>query len=1090
MCIRDRCKGALDVFEVPPERGFSCDVCEDSIPAGCVSRQCRGCDFDVCEGCFAAGVYCMPHQVKISLQVRDAPTGTAVDTSMYVASPQLEECTLRMRAQVRTGGRLVVFLSSPFGGMEGERVEFVEKFVPMLREQCEHKGVTLVVVDLRWGITAEQAHQSLTLRLCLESIDDTHIFVGFYGARYGTCFRPTSWFEQTKWVSEAFDAAKDAFPFVDEWRDRGITELEFRHGCLNDNSTRLSAVYFREDSFDSSQIRDHPETAWKYTNPVPEEQVLLAQLRDEVWSRADEFYAVRGYESPAMGAALMYRDVRAMIGELLPTTPVDWYEEENLAHSAFESCRTAALVDPQNDIQTRIEQALAPGCLVALVGAPGSGKTSTVIQFFQQTDRLLVKHFVGASTRSAHAPSLVHRLVKEMGVSQANTLDFEGNLELLPRVLTAVSDNLEGAGGKLVIVIDGLEGLENDSFMFLSKAYHNAHELLWLPQELPPNISILVTTEEGSACHRALQQRAATIINTEPLTPTVRGQISEYLCKITYKQLTPEQQARLFSNPATSDPLFLVLAVSELLQFGPFEHLDQLIDTLAGLDSVERLLKHILLRLDSQFHGTAKKLLGLVASSKRGLDETALQKLLGMDSAEDFEEFITLRSALLRSVLTEVRGAYVLRSSQVRTVVLDWCAEDHHLRLVEYFCTLPYITRNEQDGTLEYKRQVVTELPYHVQQLGAEEASKGIKSSLIDNAFATSWAFLERTFDQFVSQASRIELYRAIYLASTKFDKYDASTMFSIRHTLAHELRTASKFDEAAQLMIENVQTASEDRRALSMSELGMLSRDQGNLPKAANLIEQAIVFEEQSLQSLRDGEESSRNEADMEGTLAVCHNNLSMVRHEQGQVEVALQQRQKALKIKEKYMDARDSSLGLAHMNIGASQEKLGLLTEAVVSTEHAERIMLNAVGPKHALYAMVRMNRASLLMQQGQKAESVAMFEEVLDLYRELLGPRHLDVAAALNNVAWAYNQCGQTESVVRTHREALTIKLETYGTDNHLNVALSLSNLGGALYAAGEKGEAKELFQREIDVYIAQHIQEEDERYETALHNLHAC
>ena len=92
--------------------------------------------------------------------------------------------------------------------------------------------------------------------------------------------------------------------------------------------------------------------------------MLLAQLRDEVWSRADEFYAVRGYESPEMvrdrvicclavlhalqawnhcwqGAALMYRDVRAMIGELLPATPVDWYEEENLAHSAFESCLLA-----------------------------------------------------------------------------------------------------------------------------------------------------------------------------------------------------------------------------------------------------------------------------------------------------------------------------------------------------------------------------------------------------------------------------------------------------------------------------------------------------------------------------------------------------------------------------------------------------------------------------------------------------------------------------------------------------------------------------------------------------------------------------
>ena len=71
------------------------------------------------------------------------------------------------------------------------------------------------VVDLRWGITTEQAHANETLRICLHEIDDCDIFVGFYGNRYGTSHKMNN--SHTAWVYEAFRVASGDFPWVLDW---------------------------------------------------------------------------------------------------------------------------------------------------------------------------------------------------------------------------------------------------------------------------------------------------------------------------------------------------------------------------------------------------------------------------------------------------------------------------------------------------------------------------------------------------------------------------------------------------------------------------------------------------------------------------------------------------------------------------------------------------------------------------------------------------------------------------------------------------------------------------------------------------------
>lgn len=79
-----------------------------------------------------------------------------------------------------------VFLSSTFRDFAEERDLLVRKVFHDLRRRCRQRQVELVDVDLRWGITEDDAQQGKVLPICLAEIDRSRpYFMGFLGERYG-----------------------------------------------------------------------------------------------------------------------------------------------------------------------------------------------------------------------------------------------------------------------------------------------------------------------------------------------------------------------------------------------------------------------------------------------------------------------------------------------------------------------------------------------------------------------------------------------------------------------------------------------------------------------------------------------------------------------------------------------------------------------------------------------------------------------------------------------------------------------------------------------------------------------------------------
>ena len=79
-----------------------------------------------------------------------------------------------------------LFVSSTFRDFSAERERLQRFCFPALRCLCEERAVTFTDVDLRWGITEEQAAEGEVLPICLAEIDSSRpFFIGFLGERYG-----------------------------------------------------------------------------------------------------------------------------------------------------------------------------------------------------------------------------------------------------------------------------------------------------------------------------------------------------------------------------------------------------------------------------------------------------------------------------------------------------------------------------------------------------------------------------------------------------------------------------------------------------------------------------------------------------------------------------------------------------------------------------------------------------------------------------------------------------------------------------------------------------------------------------------------
>lgn len=569
--------------------------------------------------------------------------------------------------------------------MHSERDYLIKEVFPELRERCLRKGLQLIDVDLRWGVTEKEAEQGKVLEICLDEIENCRpFFIGLLGDRYG-------------YVPEEYivpDHPKYDWLTTFE-KGHSYTALEIFHGILNNPEMRPRAFfYFRNPSFidevpetKKSEITEAEGSAvqklislknkirkiysqfnltghvvnynctyhglrinWQEVKHAQKDKLSKDDLNlieeiagDDYLADAaeynslnenqrkiiDEYSVVYLNELESFGEHVL-NDLWNAISEEFPDkeTLTDPFENEREYHNEFIANFTEFFWGRDKEIALVLDYIEQKSHFpLGIIGKPGVGKSALmarIIELFQnkRTDFQIISHFVGASPDSTRIELTLIRLISEIYIASGRSL---------PNVFP------ENANELYQLFKTAIKQLSNIKKKFLIiidsiDQFGNGNKIshfLWLVQEIPSNCKFIFTSTP-SPIIVSLKNYGIKIFNISPLG---KKQSKEIVCGILreYRKTLEKEDLDVLCNKKESIlPIYLKIAGEELRLYPKREDISQRILNLS--QSVQGLLVQFFNRIEFE---SDKKLvtniLSLIGTSRNGLTENELLEILGTD---------------------------------------------------------------------------------------------------------------------------------------------------------------------------------------------------------------------------------------------------------------------------------------------------------------------------------------------------------------------------------------------------------------------------------------------------------------------------
>ncbi|XP_058149817.1 telomerase protein component 1 isoform X1 [Dasypus novemcinctus] len=508
-----------------------------------------------------------------------------------------------------------LFISSTFRDMHGERDLLMRSVLPALQARAAPHRISLHGIDLRWGVTEEETRRNRQLEVCLGEVENSQLFVGILGSRYG--YSPPNYILPDhlhfRWAQQ--------YP-----PGRSVTEMEvmqFLNRSLRLQSSAQAFIYIRDSSFLSS-VPD----AWKsdFISESEEAAHRISELKTYL-SRQKEI-TCRSYPCewggvvagrPYVGrleefGQLVLQDMWDMIQklylqpEMQSEQPVPIPDDDSV-QATFQQLQSPPSPARPRLLQDTVQQLmLRQGRLSLVTGQSGQGKTAflaSLVSTLQAPEKpkvapLVFFHFSGARPDQILALTLLRRLCTylhgQLQEPSALPNTYRGLVwELQQRLLPKSAQSLH-PGQTLVLIIDGADRLVDQNGQLISD---------WIPKTLPRSVHLVLSVSSDTGLGETLEQsQGACVVALGPLEPSARARMVREELALYGKRLEESpfnnQMQLLLVKRGSALPLYLRLVTDHLRLFTLYEQVSERLRTLPA--TVPLLLQHILSTLEQE-HG-------------------------------------------------------------------------------------------------------------------------------------------------------------------------------------------------------------------------------------------------------------------------------------------------------------------------------------------------------------------------------------------------------------------------------------------------------------------------------------------------------
>lgn len=958
-----------------------------------------------------------------------------------------------------------IFLSSTFSDMQEERDALIQRF-ELLKIEASMRNVSLTVVDLRWGVTEQEAKSGKVISVCLNEIENSHpFFIGLLGYNYGTAPDPSE-LEKNPELKERYNWIEKAIS-----DGMSITEMEIQYGVLCNNDD-VDAVFFFKKSNQSDNNK------------------RLTVLKEKVREKYDPNFQ-NDYETPSELCEKVADEVRKIIDKHFPERAVDTpLDRERSAQRAYINSRHSYYYERQSYFDYIDLFVQSDEQNLVFTGESGIGKSALLANWITKNennpDFNLVYHFVGNSFSGNNYENILRHICDEIYDLYEIKKD-EKEVKNVEDEAQKLVDAVSSYQKPLIIVVDGINQIVS---------VKNEKLLLWLPSANKRVKFIFSTLPDDDTMKSFKRRNIKTIEEIKPLEDSERKEWIPYYLKRVGKRLDDDkkQLERIVDNVECKNMLVLRTLLDELTCFGIHEKVDERISYYLTASSIPDFYDRFLQRMEEDYSADqdlVRHVLMLLSISEHGLSENELLAILGLQQQPlNWHLFFCAfyNHFVVRNGIITFSHQYIMEAVNRRYCTMD-STETSSFRqeIVAYFTTLPKSNRVCFELSFQYYNLTEWDSLYNMlsdsnvftylyesnqyllalywrtlQSLDKAEFSISVYKKYTTESAANA-SFLNNVAGFVIDFMADFKLaleynQKSFEISNTLFGKENSITaeaynLFGFIYHHFEDYHKAVEYFLMDSAICENKLGIEHPDTASSYSNIGFVYDTLGEYNKALAYYNKAL---------------------DIRIKIDSNHPDTAVSYHNIGYIYFCLGDYNKALKFYSKAKDIFEWCLGLNHPNTACSYDNIGLvyLTKgdydlAFEYYSKALSIRCEKLGLEHPAIAVSYNNLASLYNDLGNYKKALELGFESLAIRMKVFGPKHSDTAISFNNIGFVYDSIGDFDKALECYSSALEIWEDNLGPD-HTSTAASYGNIGDVYLTIGDYDKAWFFYSKALTIY----------------------